>query len=251
MLSRRWRFLRRGPLWPVGVGTKRFGCGMWSAVRRRPPSKGHTYWVTSVAFSPDGTTLGQWGCGPYGCVVGCGQRSGEGTLQWHTDGVNSVAFSPDGATLASASDDQTVVCGMWPAVRRSPFSNGIRMGGLQSVAFSLDGAILAGGPGGRQGCVVGCGQRSGEGHPPRHTYRVNSVAFSPDGTTLASGSEDVYGCDVECVGVDGRRPGGIDKVSGDDQGEFLALSWRSPALSRSGTTMGFSPMLWHLRGSGG
>jgi WD40 repeat protein len=70
---------------------------------------GHTDGVTSVAFSPDGTTLASASADETIRLwdVATGQQIGE-PLQGHTDGVNSMAFSPDGTTLASASADETI-----------------------------------------------------------------------------------------------------------------------------------------------
>jgi WD40 repeat protein len=70
--------------------------------------QGHTRWVQSVAFSPDGKTLASgsedqtvklWNI----CTGQCVQ-----TLQGHTHWVQSVAFSRDGKTLASGSWDGTI-----------------------------------------------------------------------------------------------------------------------------------------------
>ncbi len=70
--------------------------------------RGHTGWVNSVAFSPDGNTI----------VSGSNDRTLRlwdvetqteiGTLEGHTAAVNSVAFNPDGKTIVSGSDDGTV-----------------------------------------------------------------------------------------------------------------------------------------------
>jgi hypothetical protein len=71
---------------------------------------GHTSWVTSVAFSPDGQTLasGSWDATIRLWDVATGQSRGE-PLQGHTYPVYSVAFSPDGQTLASGSWDATII----------------------------------------------------------------------------------------------------------------------------------------------
>ncbi|PQE19017.1 hypothetical protein CJF31_00011382 [Rutstroemia sp. NJR-2017a BVV2] len=72
--------------------------------------EGHTDWVNSVAFSPDGKqvasgsddeTVRLWD-------TATGQQILP-TLEGHTDSVHSVAFSPDGKQVASGSEDRTVV----------------------------------------------------------------------------------------------------------------------------------------------
>jgi WD40 repeat protein len=73
------------------------------------PFTGHTHWVLSVAFSPDGQHI----------VSGSMDRTfrvwdamtGEtvaGPFTGHTGSVNSVAFSPDGQHLVSGSHDRTI-----------------------------------------------------------------------------------------------------------------------------------------------
>src|SRR5262249_49752190 len=70
--------------------------------------KGHTGWVYSVAFSPDGTRIVS-GSGEGAVKVWEAHTGQEAlSLQRHTSRVTSVGFSPDGRTFASGSDDTTV-----------------------------------------------------------------------------------------------------------------------------------------------
>ena len=69
---------------------------------------GHTGFVYSVAFSPDGNTLAS---GSYDSTISLWDvDTGEEKriLKGHTARVESVAFSPDGKTIASGSGDDTI-----------------------------------------------------------------------------------------------------------------------------------------------
>jgi serine/threonine protein kinase len=70
--------------------------------------EGHTSWVSSVAFSPDGATLASGSADRTVRLWRVADGSLVRTLEGHSDDVTSVAFSPDGATLASGSADRTV-----------------------------------------------------------------------------------------------------------------------------------------------
>ena len=69
---------------------------------------GHTAWVRSLAFSPDGKILAS---GSLDCTIRLWNVETGQCLQiltGHTSGVQSVAFSNDGTTLASGSNDKTI-----------------------------------------------------------------------------------------------------------------------------------------------
>ena len=70
--------------------------------------EGHSWDVSSVAYSPDGTkivsgsgdkTIKIWDANTGQCLK---------TLEGHSDDVESVAYSPDGTKIISGSDDPTI-----------------------------------------------------------------------------------------------------------------------------------------------
>jgi WD40 repeat protein len=70
--------------------------------------QGHTGWIWSVAWSPDGTILAS---ASFDRTVRLWDVTSDQVLQTlhgHTDWVRSVTFSPDGQTLASGSTDETI-----------------------------------------------------------------------------------------------------------------------------------------------
>ena len=82
---------------------------------------GHTDWVYSVVFSPDGNTIAS---GSRDSTVRLWDaRTGTliHTLTGHKSVVFSVAFSPDGNTLASGGGDDTVR--LWDARTGTPYTH--------------------------------------------------------------------------------------------------------------------------------
>ncbi len=69
---------------------------------------GHSNWVLSVAYSPDGQTLAS-GCEDKTIKL-WNVNTGKllQTLTGHSHRVHSAAYSPDGQTLASGSGDNTI-----------------------------------------------------------------------------------------------------------------------------------------------
>ena len=150
---------------------------------------GHSGYVYSVAYSPDGTkiisgsydkTIKIWNTNTGQCLK---------TLEGHLYFVNSVAYSPDGTKIISGSGDGTIK--IWNANTGKCLKtlNGHSIY-VYSVAYSPDGTKIISGSGDKTIKIwdANTGQclKTLEGH----YSNVWSVAFSPDGTKIISGSRD-------------------------------------------------------------
>jgi len=161
---------------------------MWVPIKQYTLT-GHTDRVSSVAFSPDGSTLASGSLN--GEIILWDPKKGEmlHTLAGHTTGINSVTFSPDGSTLASGAWDTEII--LWDVKSREILHTLTgHTGEINSLAFSPDGSTLASGAWDTE--IIMWDVKSGKKvlRFAGHTSGIHSVAFSPDGSTLASGSYD-------------------------------------------------------------
>ena len=151
--------------------------------------EGHTDFVWSVVFSPDGQTLVSGSRDRSIRLWDIHTRQLEVTLIETTDFFMPVAISPDGQTLASSS--------LHGSLRLWNPQNGKHIRTLtghkdwvSSIAFSPDGQTLASGGAGGKIFLWNTGTWQLIETLKQDTHFVEVIAFSPDGKTLASGSRD-------------------------------------------------------------
>jgi WD40 repeat protein len=162
---------------------------------------GHTAYVTSVAFSPDGSIIAS-GSGDKLVLL---QRARTGrrvaVLRGATAPVEAIAFSPDGKRLAAGTEDGRVMVWSVPSGRllrtvRDPTGKGI-----WGIAFSPDGALLAYGDGSGKVWLTD----ASDGHAVR-VLMANAqfaLAFAPDGRALATDAP-TSGAELWSVGTGAR-----------------------------------------------
>jgi len=191
--------------------------------------EGHTNWVYSVAFSPDGRralsgngdgTLRLWNL-----ETGTTVREFRG----HTNEVRSVTFGPDGRRALSGSWDETFR--LWDLETGQclrTFTG--HASGVLSVAFGPDGRRALSGSYDGTLCLwdleTGAEVRVFKGH----TSTVRSVTFGPDGRRALSGSWDetlrlwdlATGQELARFVREGRKPGAVLSATFAPNGRVLA-----------------------------
>jgi len=150
---------------------------------------GHTQWVYSVAFSPDGRLFATASDDDSVILWQVSDGNLARRIEASLGGITGVDFSPSNLLLAAGSWDGSV--GLWQ------LSDGHLLRTLQGhedsirdVEFSPDGKLLASAS---DDHTIRLWQVSDGSmvHTLRgHTATIRKLAFSPDGTRLASASED-------------------------------------------------------------
>jgi WD40 repeat protein len=158
--------------------------------------KGHSSWITSVAFSADGQRLasGSWDRSVKVWDVRTGQQLG--TIGGKLKEVQALAFSRDGRWLATENSNNSVT--LWDGttgreIRSLPSNKPLAVLGanwVYSIAFSPDGRWLASAVDDKT--IRLWDVRTGVAIRDLPTLRKSIIyaAFSPDGRWLASGEDD-------------------------------------------------------------
>ncbi|MDE2706370.1 MAG: collagenase, partial [Gemmatimonadota bacterium] len=141
----------------------------------------HTSRVSSVAFSPDGTTFASGSGDSTVKLWNLVTKANTATLSDHTSWVSSVAFSPDGTLAAGLADGTIKLWNLATKTNTATLRGGSR---VFSVAFSPDGTLAAGLEDGSVK-LWDVATKTKTNTLSWDTDRVHSVAFSPDGTLAA------------------------------------------------------------------
>ncbi|KAF5340663.1 hypothetical protein D9611_007282 [Ephemerocybe angulata] len=154
-----------------------------------PPLRGHTWPVTSVVFSGDGSKIISGSADKTVRVWDASTGNVRSILEGHSDWCSSVAISGDGSWIVSGSEDKTVRT--WDAIAgKAHRVLAGHDGYVMAVAFSWDGSRICSGSMDKTVRVwqasTGVVQSILEGH----LAAVRSVAFSRDGKRIVSGASD-------------------------------------------------------------
>jgi hypothetical protein len=153
--------------------------------------KGHTGWVDSAAFSPDGggTRIVTASVDNTARVWDAATGAPIAELKGHTGWVNSAAFSPDGTRIVTASVDATAR--VWDAATGASLAElKGHTDSVSSAAFSLDGTRIVTASRDGTARVWDAATGASLAELMGHTESVISAAFSPDGTRIVTASWD-------------------------------------------------------------
>ncbi|QRW17346.1 peptidase C14 [Rhizoctonia solani] len=157
------------------------------------PLKGHTSWVRSIAYSPDGLLLVS-GSGSYDATILVRDaQTGSciyDVIKGHESAVASVSFSPNGKQILSGSNDRTTR--MWDSGNGSLIPNSIKRHPheVNCTAFSPDGKLIACCLYSNECPIVVYDASTSKSLPfsfDAHQSSVHSIAFSPDSKHLVTG----------------------------------------------------------------
>jgi WD40 repeat protein len=190
--------------------------------------EGHTDAVSSVTFSPDGSTLASGSNDKSIRLWNVSEGTCTRTLRdSRMDKVYSTAWSPDGATIATAENSGLIY--FWDVsneknTTRAPVIVQGHDGAVTTIVYSREGRYLASGSGDTTVKLWNVANLSCAKVFTGHTDWVQSVCFSPNGKNIASGS---YDQNVETTSAPAATDGGscLVNLSGHHVGFVSSVSF--------------------------
>jgi WD40 repeat protein len=150
---------------------------------------GHTNWVVSAAYSPDGTTIVTASHDQTAYIWDASTGNDLRPLIGQTGAVTSAVYSPDGTTIVTASHDQTAR--IWDAgtgeeLRRLTGHTGV----VTSAVYCPDGKSIVTASHDQTARIWDAGTGRELRRLTGHTHWVVSAAYSPDGKSIVTASHD-------------------------------------------------------------
>ncbi len=202
--------------------------------------RGHSSWVWSVVFSPDGTYLASasydqtvklWEVKTGKCLC---------TFEGHSSSVVAITFSPNGQYLVSSGFDTTIK--IWEVKTGQCLTTlSDHENSVWSLAFSPDSQWLASASFDTTVRIWDFNRRQCAHILAGHNTPVAAVAYSPDGQSLISGGFD---CTLRIWDV---RGGFCRKVIKEHLGLISSLLWFKEIIISA--SFDESIKLWDARGN--
>ena len=146
-------------------------------------------YITSLAISPDGTTLASASDDERIDLWDMQNRKHISKIHGHTKSDKVLVFSPDGTILASRGPNKTIR--LWDAKTRKRLKMLIgHKRSVESIAFSPDGKTLASGSWDQTIMLWDVQTGKHKATLTGHKEGVRSLTYSPNGDTLASAGHD-------------------------------------------------------------